>query len=176
MGMAIETGEYETSPDDDDVDTFHDLDLGLDQGMVVAYQDRAMLISDYEPGDDVDRIDMSDITSQGGRFRLHFDDPDFDGLQYTDQVYDDFSLAELAYAVWVTCGGFHQPESSRAVPVEVATSGQDAVAAYLRLGNGYPKSRRWVAEKMDITEQTVSNYCQRVRNEIEINSRAIQVP
>ncbi|MFC6990189.1 hypothetical protein ACFQJD_18510 [Haloplanus sp. GCM10025708] len=77
-------------------------------------------------------------------------------------TFDTFQMARLAFGLWKKCGPFVQPEGN-AIPIEVATAGQEAIAAFLRLGNGSPKSRSYVAEKMDVTEQTISNYCNRVR-------------
>ncbi|MFB6123562.1 MAG: hypothetical protein ABEJ78_08895, partial [Haloferacaceae archaeon] len=71
-------------------------------------------------------------------------------------------MARLAFGLRGMCVPFVQPEGN-AIPIEVATAGQAAIGAYLRLGNGYPKSRSYVAERTDITEQTVSNYSNRVR-------------
>ena len=83
-------------------------------------------------------------------------------LHYTDMTFDSLNMARLAYGLWVDCGPFTQPEGN-AVPVEIATSGQESVAAYLRIGNGYPNSRQYVAERMSVAKSTVSNYCNRVR-------------
>lgn len=170
--MVIETGQY--SKPIKEVDDITELDLGLDDGLIVDRSGDAWLISEFEPENDQEIISSSELENSKGRFRLHFDDPDRDGLQYTDQVYDDFRMARLAYALWNRCGPFSQPEGS-AIPVEVATDSQAAIAAYLRLGNGYPNSRDYVADKMDVSKQTVSNYCQRVRGNRNEEQQAIQL-
>ena len=142
--MSVTYGEYENDPDID--------------GTLVAQQAAAWLISDT--GLEADEVHLDEIDNDPGRLRIHT--PDGDTMQYTDMEFDTFRMARLAYGLWDRCGPFDQPEG-RAVPIEIAADGQAAVAAYLRVGNGYPNSRRYVAQQMDVAEQTVSNYCSKVR-------------
>jgi len=147
--MGIEHGSYEGDP-------------SLDSGGVVARtaDEQVWLISDIEQAED--EIPLDQLDAEAGRLRIHGYEPVDEEIQYTDMVFDQFSMARLAYGLWERCGPFSQPEG-QAIPIEVATDGQDSIAAYLRVGNGYPNSRGYVAEKMGVTEQTVSNYCNRVR-------------
>lgn len=134
-------------------------DIGADDGTVLHTTKRASLITDLEHSQ---TVQISSIDAEPARVRM-YDTEIIDGeLHYTDMTFDSLNMARLAYGLWVDCGPFTQPESN-AVPVEVATSGQESVAAYLRIGNGYPNSRQYVAERMSVAKSTVSNYCNRVR-------------
>lgn len=145
--MPVKHGEYEEDPK-------------LENGGVVADSDDAWLILD---GDyDGEEVHLDEVDSEPGRVRIHSFEPIEDRIDYTDMVFDRFQMARLAFGLWQKCGPFTQPEGN-SIPIEVATAGQEAIGAYLRLGNGYPNSREYVSEKMDVTEQTVSNYCNRVR-------------
>lgn len=145
--MAVEYGEYEGDPE-------------LEKYGLVAKSGDAWLLLDR--GTDQEELHLDDIDDDPGRVRIHTQEPVEDRIEYTDMAFDTFRMARLAFGLWETCGPFNQPEGS-AIPVEVATTGQAAIGAFLRLGNGYPKSRAYVAEKMGVTEQTVSNYCNRMR-------------
>jgi hypothetical protein len=145
--MAVEYGQYEDGPE-------------LVDGGLVAESGDAWLISDADGAGE--QIRLSEVDSEPGRVRIHTHDPAEDRIEYTDMVFEQLQMARLAFGLWEQCGPFTQPEGS-AVPLEIATDGQEAIAAYLRVGNGYPKDRGYVADKMDVTEQTVSNYCNRVR-------------
>jgi hypothetical protein len=144
--MPVEYGRYDDDPE-------------LESGAVVAKTEDAWLILDEEHADEP--LSLRDIDNEPARVRIHTVS-EADGLEYTEMTFETFQMARLAFGLWERCGPFTQPEGG-AIPVEVATSGQEAIGAYLRLGNGYPKSREYVAEKMDITPATVSNYCNRVR-------------
>jgi hypothetical protein len=172
--MSIEKGHYDKHPSE--VDHLNKLDWGIDTGLIVERSGDAWLISELDVDDiDEEPISTSALNNSSGRFRLHIDDPDIDGLQFTDQIYDDFRMARLAYGLWSRCGPFNHPEG-HAVPVEVATDSQAAIAAYLQVGNGYPNSRDYVADKMDVTKQTVSNYCQKIRYDLDDKQEMIQIP
>ena len=147
--MGIEHGSYQDDP-------------SLNTGSVVAHtpDEQVWLIADVDHV--ADGIPLSQLDSKSGRLRIHSTEPVDQARQYTDMVFDQFSMARLAYGLWKRCGPFGHPDG-QAIPIEVATDGQAAIAAYLRVGNGYPNSRGYVAEQMDVTEQTVSNYCNRVR-------------
>jgi len=72
--------------------------------------------------------------------------------------------ARLMFGLWLRTGGFSTPQSpSQFIPVPVVREGNDACAAYLLVATGVKNSRRFVAEKLDISKQTVSNYANRVR-------------
>jgi len=133
--------------------------IGADDDTVLHTTGRASLITDLNRSG---HVQISSIDSEPARVRM-YDTEIIDGeLHYTDMTFDSLNMARLAYGLWVDCGPFTQPEGN-AVPVEIATSGQESVAAYLRLGNGYPNSRQYVAERMSVAKSTVSNYCNRVR-------------
>jgi hypothetical protein len=138
-------------------------DIDIENGTVLHTTGRASLITDLDGSGHVHfSFQMSSIDSDPARVRM-YDTEIIDGeLHYTDMAFDSLNMARLAYGLWADCGPFTQPEGN-AVPVEVATSGQESVAAYLRLGNGYPNSRQYVAKQMGVVENTVSNYCNRVR-------------
>jgi len=142
--MPVNYGEYEDDPEIN--------------GTLVAEDGDAWLISDTDL--DVDEVHINEIDNEPGRLRLHAEERG--QIEYTDMEFDTFRMARLAYGLWERCGPFVQPEGF-AIPIEVATDGQAAIGAYLRLGNGFPNTRSYVAEQMDVTEQTVSNYCNRVR-------------
>jgi hypothetical protein len=134
-------------------------DIDTENGTVLHTTGRASLITDLDRSG---HVQIRSIDSEPARVRL-YDTEIIDGeLHYTDMTFDSLIMARLAYGLWVDCGPFTQPEGN-AVPVEVATSGQESVAAYLRLGNGFPNNRQYVAERMGVRENTVSNYCNRVR-------------
>ena len=70
----------------------------------------------------------------------------------------------LFVGLWAETGGFDFPEdATKNVPVPVAVEGQDAIAAYLLIGAGTAHTRKSVAAKLGVTEQTVSNYASRIR-------------
>lgn len=72
--------------------------------------------------------------------------------------------ARLFFGMWVATGGFTTGESpTKNVPLAVASEGKDVLAAYLLVGTGVRNSRAWVAQKLGVSEQTVSNYANRVR-------------
>jgi len=134
-------------------------DIDIENGTVLHTTGRASLITDLNRSG---HVQISSIDSEPARVRM-YDTEIIDGeLHYTDMTFDSLNMARLAFGLWVDCGPFTQPEGN-AVPVEIATSGQESVAAYLRIGNGYPNSRQYVAEQMGVVETTVSNYCNRVR-------------
>lgn len=136
--------------------------ISSDETVVATHED-AILISDTTY--DREEVHLSEIDSKPGRVRILSID-EIDGeerVQSTDMTFEEFRTARLAFGLWVECGPFHQPESSNSVPVEVAAAGKAYLAAYLRIGNGYPLARSAVADKIGVTDQTVSNYCNRVR-------------
>jgi hypothetical protein len=134
-------------------------DIGAENDTVLHTTGRASLITDLNISG---HVQISSIDSEPARVRM-YDTEIIDGeLHYTDMAFDSLNMARLAYGLWVDCGPFTQPEGN-AVPVEVATSGQESVASYLRIGNGYPNSRQYVAERMSVAKSTVSNYSNRVR-------------
>jgi len=145
--MPVEYGEYESDP-------------VLETGGLVAESRDAWLILDTD--EVAEEVNLDDVDTKPGRVRIHTLEESGDVIQYTDMEFDEFQMARLAFGIWEKCGPFNQPEGD-AIPIEVATAGQEAIGAYLRVGNGYPNSREYVAEKMDVTEQTVSNYCNRAR-------------
>lgn len=72
--------------------------------------------------------------------------------------------ARLLFGLWRRTGGFSTSESPTSnVPLAVAVEGKDALAAYLLVGAGIRNSRGFVAKKLDVSRQTVSNYATRVR-------------
>jgi hypothetical protein len=79
-------------------------------------------------------------------------------------IFEDWDDARLVFGLWIRTGGYITGESpTRHIPIEVATEGQEAIAAYLLAGAGIKNSRGYVAKKLDVSEQTVSNYANRVR-------------
>ena len=72
--------------------------------------------------------------------------------------------ARLYFGLVDRVGPFSTGESpTQNVPLEVAREGKDALAAYLLVGAGVRNSRAFVASKLGVSEQTVSNYANRVR-------------
>jgi len=134
-------------------------EISAENGTVLHTTGRVSLMTDLNRSG---HVQISAVDTEPARARI-FDTEVIDGaLHYTDLTFDSLNMARLAYGLWVDCGPFSQPEGD-AVPVEVATSGQESIAAYLRLGDGYPNARQYVASQMDVRENTVSNYCNRVR-------------
>lgn len=83
-----------------------------------------------------------------------------------DRVYDCWKDATLFFGLWATTGGWTDPyptSGTSMVPVEVVAAGKDAAAAYLLVGTGTTSTRGAVARMLNISEQTVSNYANRVR-------------
>jgi len=167
VDMSVEHGAYEGAEVEVKNDRLLDAteltrlvaDIGAENGTVLHTTGRASLITDFNRSG---HVQISSVDSEPARVRM-YDTEIIDGkLHYTDMSFDSLNMARLAYGLWVDCGPFSQPEGD-AVPVEVATSGQESIAAYLRIGSGYPNSRQYVASQMDVRENTVSNYCNRVR-------------
>lgn len=130
-------------------------------GSPIARDGAAFLISSVDIDPEDPYPEMNEIWSNPGRVRL-FNVHEDDDQQFIDQIYDQFDNAKLAFGLWAECGPFDEPQQDTAIPLEVATHGQPAIAAYLRVNGGYPKSRRSVAELMGIEPQTVSNYCGKI--------------
>jgi len=165
--MSVEHGAYEGAEVEVKNDRLLDAteltrlaaEIGAENDSVLHTTGRASLITDLNCSG---HVQISRVDSEPARVRM-YDTEIIDGrLHYTDMSFDSLNMARLAYGLWVDCGPFSQPEGD-AVPVEVATSGQESIAAYLRIGSGYPNSRQYVASQMDVRENTVSNYCNRVR-------------
>jgi len=104
------------------------------------------------------KLSLAEIDHDAGAVRFRYDDGTMNDLEF-----EKFVNARLAFGLWLQCGPFDQPESSKAVPREIATDGQDAVTAYLHLNNGFPLARAATANICDVTEQTVSDRLSRVR-------------
>lgn len=107
----------------------------------------------------------------GGAVLEAWDDPDTDAeIDYHRTDYDRYKNALLHFALWFRTDGFKRPERSsyEFVPTEVVAEGKDCVAAWIFLngGSGFPGSRRVVADKLGITENTVSRYLSRVRSDV----------
>jgi hypothetical protein len=80
--------------------------------------------------------------------------------------FDRWSDATLFYGLWLETGGWrdaHPTSGAKQIPIEVVAEGKDCVAAYIRVGTGVINSREYIANALDVTEQTVSNYFNRVR-------------
>ena len=99
----------------------------------------------------------------GGTVRLEMAPDHPDEPTYHTHEFDRYDAARLAFGLWAECGPYQIPESGNALPVTVAVSGQAAIAAYLLVGRGRQRSRAYVAQKMGVTEQTVSNYAREIR-------------
>jgi hypothetical protein len=144
----------------------------VENGTVLDQTGRAMLITDVECPD---TVQLSSIDSEPARVRMHGEVIDGD-RHYTDMAFDSLNQARLAYGLWDEYGPFSDPEGD-AIPVDVAVGGQEAIAAYLRTNGGYPQSRAYVAERMGVHKNTISNYCNRVRWEpdfAQMEERVIQ--
>ena len=95
-----------------------------------------------------------------------YDDPDF-GTVHERAEYDRFRDAKLHFGLYRLVGGFDRPErgSLQFVPTNIATSGKAPIAAWLYLQGGYgsPGSRQQVADRLGVSEHTVSKYLSSVR-------------
>lgn len=132
----------------------------LEAGAVVAAVENAWLILDEEYVDEAE-LRLTEIDTDPGRVRLHYPAPaDGDGVEYIDQTYDTFRTARLAFGLWQSCGPFDEPEGG-AIPTEVATAGMPYIAAYLSVNAN--RGRESIAEQMDVTAKTVSDYWTIVR-------------
>jgi predicted transcriptional regulator len=129
----------------------------VEDGTVLDKNERAWLITDVDCSE---TVQITSIDLEPARFRMHGEVID-GNKQYIDMTFDLLSQARLAYGLWNTYGPFSEPEGD-AVPVEVAIGGQEAVAGYLLINGGYPRSCTRVAEKMDVDEDTVLNWCSHV--------------
>lgn len=143
----ITHGEYDDEPE-------------LDRGWLIASEDDLWLISDADVDTLTDSVELSTLDKQPGRVRLHYDDRNADGIQWTDREYDSFRDARLMYGLQLTVGDYREPESD-AIPRPVALGGMEAIAAYLRAHNKYSRSK--IASDMDVSKQTISNYWNRMR-------------
>jgi hypothetical protein len=124
--------------------------------------DLLLILEDDRAGE---TLELADVDNDPARVRV-FTRPvsDTDERPYIDMPFNTLKMARLALGLQIRCGPLTEPKDGlQVVPVEVATYGQDAIGAYLRLGNGKPRPRDWVADRLDVTKQTVSNYCNRIR-------------
>jgi hypothetical protein len=166
--MPVEHGTYCINIDDQDdalidEDTLseHVADMNVNGGTMMHNAGRAALIIDIDKSES-ETLQRVSIDAEPARVRI-YDTEIVDGkLHYTDMRFNSLNQARLAYGLWIEYGPFAEPESS-AIPVDVAVGGQEAIAAYLRVNGGHMNSRSYVAERMGVTEGTVSNYCNRVR-------------
>lgn len=117
----------------------------------------ATTVAKTDSNDRLLRIDQGD---SAGKW-IFYPDEDLWGWAMTFESEKD---AMLYFGLWLRTGGFSTPETpSQNVPIEVVREGRDAVAAYLLIGTGVKNSRQYVAGKLDVSKQTVSNYANRVR-------------
>lgn len=133
-------------------------------GEVVA----ALLPTDPDATEEpVELIRYPDAHQDAGAVRFwHLSDPHVEepATAWTDMDFGLWRNVTVAFGLWEQCGPFQVPESaSNAVPVEVATHSKAAIAAWLKIGTGYSLARSVVADKMDVSEQTVSNYLSEIR-------------
>lgn len=87
-----------------------------------------------------------------------------------ERRYDRWSDATLFFGLWLETNGWtdHYPTSGgQQIPVEIVAEGKDAAAAYLRVGTGVIRNREAVGRMLNVSEQTVSNYWNRVRYEVD---------
>lgn len=84
-----------------------------------------------------------------------------------ERKYDRFSDASLLFGLWLKTGGWDEAGApttgARQIPIDVVGAGKDAVAAYIRVGTGTINNAEYAARALDVTEQTIYNYCNRVR-------------
>lgn len=83
-----------------------------------------------------------------------------------ERRYEQWTDATLFFGLWLETGGWtdnHPTTGVRQIPIDVVSAGKDAVAAYILVGTGTKTPRRRVADLLDVSEQTVSNYANRVR-------------
>lgn len=146
--MSVEHGEYESE------------ERQVENGTVTDKTGNAwLIIEDVEPRPRDEDIPIREILfEKPGRLRIH---QEFDESKFVDQRYEKFYDAKLAYGLWIECGPFAEP-TGKAIPREVATHSQAAIAAYLRVNNGRLNTRGYVADVMGIEEQTVANYCSKI--------------
>lgn len=88
------------------------------------------------------------------------------GVGRQEQEFGRYSDAALFFGLWLEAGGWsdaYPTSGDRQIPIEVVAAGKDAVAAYIRVGTGVVQSASRAADLLDVTEQTVYNYCNRVR-------------
>ena len=94
-----------------------------------------------------------------------------DGVEYWRVEYQDYRDARLHAGLWLRVDGFDRPDrsSDKFVPLDVATEGRETLAAWLMTsgGSGIKGSREVVADRLDVTVDTVSRYLSKVRAEIE---------
>jgi len=104
--------------------------------------------------DDTRLMEMSD-----GRFLVQL--PECYGISYEFSKEKD---ARLFFGLWLETDGFSTGKSpSQNIPLPVAKEGKDVLAAYLLVATGVRNSRGFVASKLGVSRQTVSNYANRVR-------------
>ena len=83
-----------------------------------------------------------------------------------EQVFEKFKNASLFYGLWLETGGWtdaYPTSGTQQIPIEVVAAGKDAVAAYIRVGTGAITNAGATARMLDVSPQTVYNYCNRVR-------------
>jgi len=105
----------------------------------------------------------------GGAVLERYDDPDF-GEVDSRVEYDHYRDARLHMALWVSADRLDRPDRSALafVPTQIVALGKPYVAAWLYLngGNGHPGARSVVAERLGVSEHTVSRYLSDVRGKI----------
>ncbi len=93
----------------------------------------------------------------GGIFR--FNDPALGEVEF--EKFDD---ARLLFGLWKQTGGYPWPPEDGHVPIDVATAGRAALAAFLLVGRGKRRETETVRDEMGLeTTQAVWNYAKEVR-------------
>lgn len=80
--------------------------------------------------------------------------------------FDFLKQATLLLGLWKRCGPFEFADSSEVIPLAVAKEGKPAMAAYLAMvieDDPATQKRGEVADTLDVTRQTISNYWDEVR-------------
>jgi hypothetical protein len=150
--MPVELGSGESVQDT----------LNEGETVIKRTDDLLLIVEDDRRGE---TLELAEIDNEPARVRV-FTGPAADSEErpFIDLSFDTLNMARVSLGLQIRCGPFVEPKDGlKVVPVDVATYGQDAIGAYLRLGNGRPRPRAWVADRLDVTEQTVSNYCNRIR-------------
>lgn len=117
-----------------------------------------------------DGTELVRTESGGYAVREYYEDPDTeDGHRYFETEYDRRSDAMVHFALWVRMNRFKRPDKgyNKFVPVDIATEGKPAIAAWIYTQGGLGAgSRGEVAKKLDVTKHTVSRYLTEIRDEV----------
>jgi hypothetical protein len=129
------------------------------QTTVVDEQEHAELRVTVVEGEDVPLSELDRRDGEVDISSVPVDDDRTNEVGWTWE-FDQFRDARAAYGLWNECGPFLWFNNDRAVPIEVAREGKPAIGTYLYIVH---RSHSRVADELDVSRETVSNYLSQMR-------------